>query len=307
MSAEEVKRLAQEGATEAAELVTKAHLSLTGAAGKVGLYYDNEKDEWYLPYGDAPSTHLVKQSHVRLKNIVANEQLCLLTAKKLGIEVPESFIVKTTGIDSEDVLFATKRYDRKISVNNKKINGLTIPYRLHQEDFAQALGIASSDKYETNNEEYLVKMFLILRNYSASPIEDQLKLWDICVFNYLTGNTDNHVKNLSLLYSKDLKLIRLAPAYDIVSTIVYETSTEKMALRVGDVYKLSDIRKGDFEKEAKKVGLGKNIAMKRFDSMSGKFLKAINEANEQLMDKGFRTEQLKEKILSKGGIAYITK
>ena len=307
LSAEEVKRLAQEGATESAELVTKAHLSLTGASGKVGLYYDNEKDEWYLPYGDAPSTHIVKQSHVRLKNIVANEQLCLLTAKKLGIEVPESFIVKTTGIDSEDVLFATKRYDRKISVNNKKINGLTIPYRLHQEDFAQALGIASSDKYETNNEEYLVKMFLILRNYSASPIEDQLKLWDICVFNYLIGNTDNHVKNLSLLYSKDLKLIRLAPAYDIVSTIVYETSTEKMALRVGDVYKLSDIRKGDFEKEAKKVGLGKNIAMKRFDSMSGKFLKAINEANEQLMDKGFRTEQLKEKILSKGGIAYITK
>lgn len=116
-----------------------------------------------------------------------------------------------------------------------------------------------------------------------------------------------HGKNLSLLYSEDLKLIRLAPAYDIVSTIVYETSTEKMALRVGDVYKLSDIRKGDFEKEAKKVGLGKNIAMKRFDSMSGKFLKAINEANEQLMDKGFWTEQLKEKILSKGGIAYITK
>ena len=116
-----------------------------------------------------------------------------------------------------------------------------------------------------------------------------------------------HGKNLSLLYSEDLKLIRLAPAYDIVSTIVYETSTEKMALRVGDVYKLSDIRKDDFEKEAKKVGLGKNIAMKRFDSMSGKFLKAINEANEQLMDKGFRTEQLKEKILSKGGITYITK
>ena len=33
-----------------------------------------------------------------------------------------------------------------------------------------------------------------------------------------------HGKNLSLLYSEDLKLIRLAPAYDIVSTIVYETS-----------------------------------------------------------------------------------
>ena len=56
------------------------------------------------------------------------------------------------------------------------------------------------------------------------------------------------------------------------------------------------------------MALEKNIAMKRFDSMSGKFLKAINEANEQLMGQGIlRTEQLKEKILSKGGIAYITK
>ena len=141
----------------------------------------------------------------------------------------------------------------------------------------------------------------------ASPIEDQLKLWDICIFNYLIGNTDNHIKNLSLLYSEDLKSIRLAPAYDIVSTIVYETSTENMALRIGDVYKLSDIGKRDFEKEAIKVGLGKNIAMKRFDSMCKKFEKAIDEASKKLTDKGFQTEQLKEKILTKGGISYITK
>ena len=71
-----------------------------------------------------------------------------------------------------------------------------------------------------------------------------------------------HGKKLVIVIQWRFKLIRLAPAYDIVSTIVYETSTEKMALRVGDAYKLSDIRKGDFEKEAKKVGLGKIIAMK---------------------------------------------
>lgn len=29
----------------------------------------------------------MKQSHVRLKKIVANEQLCLMTAKNLGIDV----------------------------------------------------------------------------------------------------------------------------------------------------------------------------------------------------------------------------
>ena len=45
----------------------------------------------------------------------------------------------------------------------------------------------------------------MIRNYSANPMEDQIKLWDITVYNYLIGNTDNHIKNLSLLYSKDLK------------------------------------------------------------------------------------------------------
>lgn len=46
--------------------MTKAHLSLTGASGKVGLYYDTENSAWYLPVGTAPSTHIVKQSHIRL-------------------------------------------------------------------------------------------------------------------------------------------------------------------------------------------------------------------------------------------------
>ena len=37
LSEREVYALASEGATESAELVTKSHLSLTGASGKVGL------------------------------------------------------------------------------------------------------------------------------------------------------------------------------------------------------------------------------------------------------------------------------
>ncbi|MCD8196973.1 MAG: HipA domain-containing protein [Lachnospiraceae bacterium] len=43
------------------------------------------------------------------------------------------------------------------------------------------------------------KMFRLLQLYPASPLEDQLQLWVICIFNYLIGNTNNHIKNLSLL------------------------------------------------------------------------------------------------------------
>ena len=44
--------------------------------------------------------------------------------------------------------------------------------------------------------------------------------------------------NLSLLYSQDLKGVRLAPAYDVVSTAIYESSTKEMALNIEGIHYL---------------------------------------------------------------------
>ena len=44
--------------------------------------------------------------------------------------------------------------------------------------------------------------------------------------------------NLSLLYSQDLKGVRLATAYDVVSTAIYESSTKEMALSIGGIHYL---------------------------------------------------------------------
>lgn len=308
LTQEEVKNLAREGATESAQLVTKAHLSLTGASGKVGLYYNEKEEQWYLPVGNMPSTHIVKQSHIRLKRIVANEQLCLLTGKYLGIEIPESFIINTGGADDADVLFATKRYDRKIFPKAHTMNGLPVPYRLHQEDFAQALGIPAANKYEKNQDGYMKKLFDLIRNYSSDPIADQLKLWDICVFNVLIGNTDNHIKNLSLLYGEDLKSVRLAPAYDIISTMVYESSTENMALSINGIYNLYDVNREALQEQAHQVGLGVKMAMKRFDRMVNGFEKALNKAKKELTDQGFPyMDSICEQVLKKGGINQFLK
>ena len=144
ISDHQVAALAREGATTSAQIVTKTHLSLTGASGKVGLYYDSGEGVWYLPKGTAPSTHIVKQSHVRLNGIVANEQLCLLTARKLGIRVPESFVINLGHGNDEEVLFATERYDRRITPDSVLISGLPAPMRLHQEDFAPSMRICRS-------------------------------------------------------------------------------------------------------------------------------------------------------------------
>lgn len=133
--------------------------------------------------------------------IVINEQLCLVTVKNLGIPVSDSFAVKT---EDENLVFATKRYDRIIRDSVRTIDGLPVPYRLHQEDIAQALGIP------------------------------------------LIGNTDGHIKNFSLLYDENLSDLRLAPAYDLVSTAVYPGHTRNLSMYIGDKNDITQIRRNDF-------------------------------------------------------------
>lgn len=194
----------------------------------------------------------------------------------------------------------------KFMEEDRMLNGMPVPQRLHQEDFAQALGIAASNKYEKNNEGYLKRLFDVIRAHSADPMSDSLRLWDICVFNYLIGNTDNHIKNLSLLYSEDLKNVRLAPAYDIVSTMIYQSSTENMALSIDGICNINEITRASFEKAASQVGLGSKMAMKRFDDMVNGFVNAINQAKEELKSQGFdQVEQICDRIMEKGGIKKV--
>lgn len=180
---------------------------------------------------------------------------------------------------------------------SKKINNLIVPYRLHQEDFAQALGIKSAYKYEKNGEHYLKLMFDILRSYSVNPIEDQLKFWRICVFNFFIGNTDNHIKNYSLLYSKDLRTVRLAPCYDIISTRFYKNNLNEMSLSINGKLNINDITREDFELEAKSIGLGSKIALRIFDEIQDGFEQAVKDAALELKQAGFsEAVKIAEKI-----------
>ena len=291
---ETMYKLAAEGATRSADLVVEAHLSLTGASGKVGAYRSGE-GQWFLPVGSAPSTHILKQSHIRYDKIVQNEQLALRTAGLLGIEVPRSGIVEahpagsseTGAALTENVLFATERYDRTFEGAQDYIDGLLCPLRIHQEDFGQALGIAASGKYERPGDRHMKKMFDLIRRYSAAPIEDQLKLWDIIVFHWLIGNTDGHIKNFSLVYDANLRSVRLAPAYDIVSTVLYDTHSSEMAFSVGGEIEWSRISRNCFEDACRECGLNKKLFMPRLDNMRAEFRGALLQAAEEVSASGF--------------------
>ena len=149
-------------------------------------------------------------------------------------------------------------------------------------------------------------MFEILKKYSADPISDQLKLWDRIVFNYLIGNTDAHLKNFSLLYNKDQKQLRLAPAYDVVSTAIYEQSTREMAFGIGDVFSLDELTRDSFRLAACEVGLGEKMAMQRFDAMAERFPAALHESTEELVSLGYqKAAEIEARILQKAGIRFV--
>lgn len=303
---QQVKALAAEGAQKSAEIVSKSHLSLTGASGKVGLYYDTAGNQWYLPQGTAPSTHIVKQSHVRLEGIVTNEQLSMMTAAKCGIEVPKSFIIDLGSGEDNEVLYATRRYDRTFEGAADTISGLLAPLRLHQEDFSQALGISSANKYEKEHTGYMRRMFELLRQFSSNPIVDQGKLWDIIVFCYLLGNTDAHVKNFSLLYGRDLRSIRLAPAYDLVSTTVYESSTREMSFYIGNDLLIDEITETSFREAATEIHIGERFASRRYNYICNHFREALRETAAELQEAGFsKAKEIEEKILHTGGYAKL--
>src|SRR5690606_34621166 len=116
--------------------------------------------------------------------------------------------------------------------------------RLHQEDFCQALGVASINKYQNEGGPSLKQCFALIREESSTPIVDLDKMINAVIFNFLIGNCDAHGKNFSLLY---LDQLQFSPLYDLICTIYYKDLSKKMAMKLGGEYDITKITVTNFE------------------------------------------------------------
>ncbi len=69
------------------------------------------------------------------------------------------------------------------------------------------------------------------------------------------------IQNFSLLYSGKAPV--LAPFYDTLSTAVYPTLTQKMAMKIGSKYELNEVRARHWNQFTESVGLTKAQAKRR--------------------------------------------
>lgn len=244
-------------------------LSLAGAQDKVAVKVSGDKIS--IPLSGAPSTHVLKPANEHFAGLVFNEVLCLELARAAGLFVARA---ETRNIDGMDYILV-ERYDRSFI---RSSDGSGRYERLHQEDFCQASGIVSGNKYQSEGGPSLKQCFDLLREVSTAPVIDLERLLDAVIFNYLIGNNDAHGKNFSLVYDTETGAgygARFSPLYDLVCTVYYPDLSKKMAMKIGDEYLSDRISPGHFETLANEAGLAKPLVKQRVPELATSVIKSL--------------------------------
>ncbi|MCC6196486.1 MAG: type II toxin-antitoxin system HipA family toxin, partial [Burkholderiales bacterium] len=184
-------------------------ISLAGAQEKTALLW--WKDQWHIPHGSTPTTHIFKPPIGRLSNgmdlsqSIENEYLCLKLAQAMGLPSAEAAI----GAFGDKRALIVERFDRRWTRDNRLL-------RLPQEDACQALSVPPARKYEADGGPGIARLLELLKA-SDDPAADQRLFLKAQIFFWLLGATDGHAKNFSLHLLPGGRF-RLAPLYDIMST-----------------------------------------------------------------------------------------
>ncbi len=234
--------------------------SLAGAQSKLPVVLIDKRIALALP-GQA-TTHIIKPEPERFPGLAANEAFCLTLAKSTGLAAADAEWRSARG----RAFLLVSRYDR--ITQNGPVR------RLHQEDFAQALGVMSSKKYASDGGPVFRDCFDLVRRATTDPETEILKLIDAALFNLVIGNADAHAKNFSLLRG-DSGEVALAPLYDLVSTVVWPELSNRFAMKYGRARALEDMSTGSFERFAADASVDFQIVRERGASLCGRIISGV--------------------------------
>ncbi len=267
ISREALHKTMEGGADGIAELQEEAKLSLAGAQSKMGLYAESRGGSisYAIPMEGAASTHIVKAPNRRFEQLSENEHFCLLLAKRAELRTADS----TIDILGEDAIYVTERFDRELATfeKNSDVEGSLRVLRLHQEDFCQILGKLPEQKYEKPGQQYARLVRDTILANSSDPLGDMDQFVRMLIVNVIVGNCDGHLKNLTALRGGDWRQFRLAPAYDIASTVIYKGLDRHMAMRIGGTNKIDAVSKEDFLALAKELSLSPKAMARLLDEV----------------------------------------
>jgi serine/threonine-protein kinase HipA len=209
---------------------------------------------------------------------VFNEAACLALVTRLGVQAVHAEPGRVAGRES----LLVKRYDREGTRTGIR--------RLHQEDFCQALGIPSSRKYQAEGGPGFTDLFGMLRAAVAVPARDAVRLLDQIVLSFLVGNHDAHGKNFSLLYAPGSSRAALAPAYDVLSTVVYrgvQPMSRRMAMSIDGENRADYVRARHLDALLQEAGLAAAAGRRRVRDIASRAPREARATFEELRERGW--------------------
>lgn len=253
---------------EMAKLSIKNHIGVTGVQQKISLDLEKNKNDpnHRLMIVGLWGNFILKPATKKFPDMPAVEDATMHMASAVGITTAKHGLIK---LSSGELAYVSKRFDR---TKKKK--------KIAMEDFCQLSEMLTADKYETSTE----KAGKIIWKYSSQPGLDAISFFDINLFSFLTGNSDMHLKNFSLMRN-ELSEVTLSPAYDLLSTkLLFVEDKEEMALSING--KKTKLKKIDF------TVLGNNLKMneKSIENSFKRLHKAIPKMKEVIHDSYMRPE-----------------
>lgn len=259
-------------------------ISVAGAQEKTALL--KLDGQWIRPAGTTPTTHILKpqlgeiptaSGIIDMTASVDNEHYCLKLLEAFGLEVAQTEI--TTFGDRR--VLVVERFDRF-----RKDNGQIL--RLPQEDFCQALGVAPTQKYQTEGGPTAVQILKLLQG-AQEPLKDQSDFFKSQIIFWLIGATDGHGKNFSIFLRPEGRYA-LTPFYDVLSAQSavdkrqIRRNSYKLAMSVGKNrhYRVNEISGHHFVETGKEAGLGSTIIRGAITEILDRMPDAADHARAQM-------------------------
>ncbi|MBP6154850.1 MAG: HipA domain-containing protein [Chitinophagales bacterium] len=234
----------------AKQIVIKS-VAVTGVQPKLSLEIEKHKNELSrLTIVDLHGNYILKPPSTEYKELPQNEDVTMHLANLVKIKTAQHCLMK---LASGEMAYITKRFDR---YKNEKIA---------LEDFCQLTENLTEHKYIGSIE----KVAKTTHQFTTNKGFEVLRLFELVLFCYLTGNADMHLKNFALIENA-FGEFELSPAYDLVSTaLVIADDKEESALTING--KKSRLKKKDFDALASSM----NINTKVVESIYVKFERAL--------------------------------
>ncbi|MCX6975404.1 MAG: HipA domain-containing protein [Verrucomicrobia bacterium] len=264
-----------------AEQIVRSHVAVPGVQPKLSLHLESggaraggrftlvglEGGYILKTPVELEGGYILKTPVERFPQMPELEHLTMRMAASFGIETAGCGLI---AMQDGQLALIVKRMDR-VGVR-----------KLAMEDMCQLTDRMTEEKYRGSLETVGKKIL----QHCSHPGLDALRFFEVNLFSFLTGNSDMHLKNFSLIRSQDGE-IRFSPAYDLLPTVLLlPEDTEESALTIQGRKKRLTLR--DF------LALGNALGLtdRQISNALRRFEKGLSAAI-PLISAGFCSEEMK--------------